>query len=32
MTSLFDNNQADIVDALNTTPCYLDDIINLNTI
>ena len=30
MMSLFDDKQADIIDALNTTSRYLDDILNIN--
>ena len=29
MISLSDNKQADIIDAFNTTPRYLDDILNI---
>ena len=32
MTSLFDDKQADIIDALNTISIYLDNIINKNNI
>ena len=30
MMSLSDDKQADIIDALNTTSRYLDDILNIN--
>ena len=30
MMSLFDDNQADAIDAFNTTSRYLDDILNIN--
>ena len=30
MMSLSDDKQADIIDAFNTTPIYLDDILNIN--
>ena len=30
MVSLSDDNQADIIDAFNTTSRYLDDILNIN--
>ena len=30
MMSLSDNKQTDIIDAFNTTPRYLDDILNIN--
>ena len=30
MMSLSDNNQADVIDAFNTTSRYLDDILNIN--
>ena len=30
MMSLFDDKQADIIDAFNTTSRYLDDILNIN--
>ena len=29
MMSLSDNNQADVIDAFNTTSRYLDDILNI---
>ena len=32
MKSLSDDKQADIIDALNTTSRYLDDILNINNI
>ena len=32
MMSLFDDKQADIIDAFNTTSRYLDDILNINNI
>ena len=32
MMSLSDDKQADIIDAFNTTPRYLDDILNINNI
>ena len=28
--SLFDDKQADVIDAFNTTSRYLDDILNIN--
>ena len=31
MMSLSDDKQADIIDAFNTSPRYLDDILNINT-
>ena len=31
MMSLSDDNQADVIDAFNTTSRYLDDILNINT-
>ena len=30
MMSLSDDNQADVIDAFNTTSRYLDDILNIN--
>ena len=30
MVSLTDNNQADIVEAFNSTPRYLDDLFNID--
>ena len=30
MMSLSDNNQADVIDAFNTTSRYLEDILNIN--
>ena len=30
MLSLSDNNQADVVEAFNSTPIYLDDLLNIN--
>ena len=32
MMSLSDDNQADVIDALNTTSRYLDDILNINNV
>ena len=32
MMSLFDDNQADVIDAFNTTSRYLDDILNINNV
>ena len=32
MVSLFDDKQADIIDAFNTTSRYLDDILNINNV
>ena len=32
MMSLFDDKQADIVDAFNTTFIYLDDILNIDNV
>ena len=32
MRSLFDDNQADVIDAFNTTSRYLDDISNINNV
>ena len=32
MMSLSDDNQADIIDAFNTTSRYLDDILNINNV
>ena len=32
MMSLFDDKQADIIDAFNTTSRYLDDILNINNV
>ena len=32
MMSLFDNKQADIIEAFNTTSRYLDDILNIYNI
>ena len=32
MMSLCDDKQADIIDAFNTTPRYLDDISNINNV
>ena len=32
MMSLSDDKQADIIDAFNATPRYLDDILNINNI
>ena len=32
MMSLSDDEQADVIDALNTTSRYLDDILNINTV
>ena len=32
MMSLSDNKQADVIDALNTTHRYLDDISNINNV
>ena len=32
MISLSDDKQADVIDALNTTSRYLDDIININNV
>ena len=32
MMSLSDDKQADIIDALNTTLRYLDDILNINNV
>ena len=32
MKSLSDDKQADIIDAFNTTPRYLDNILNINNI
>ena len=31
MMSLFDDKQADVIDAFHTTSRYLDDILNINT-
>ena len=31
MMSLSDDKQADVIDAFNTTPRYLDDILNINS-
>ena len=30
MLSLSDNNQADVIEALNSTSEYLDDLLNIN--
>ena len=30
MTSLYDDNQADIIEAINTTSRYLDDLLNID--
>ena len=32
MMSLSDDNQADIIDAFNTTSRYMDDILNINNV
>ena len=32
MMSLSDDKQADVIDAINTTSRYLDDIINMNNV
>ena len=32
MMSLSDEKQADVIDALNTTSRYLDDILNINNV
>ena len=32
MISLFDNKQADIINAFNTTSKYSDDILNINNV
>ena len=32
MMSLSDDKQADVIDAFNTTPRYLDDILNINNL
>ena len=32
MMSLSDAKQADVIDAFNTTPRYLDDILNINNV
>ena len=32
MMSLSDNEQADVIDALNTTSRYLDDILNIDNV
>ena len=32
MMSLFDDKQADVIDAFNTTSRYLDDILNINKV
>ena len=32
MISLFDDKQADVIDAFNTTSRYLDDILNINNV
>ena len=32
MVSLSDDKQADVIDALNTTSRYLDDILNINNV
>ena len=32
MMSLSDDKQADVIDAFNTTPRYLDDILNINNV
>ena len=32
MMSLYDDKQADIIDAFNTTSRYLDDILNINNV
>ena len=32
MMSLFDVKQAEVIDALNTTSRYLDDILNINNV
>ena len=32
MMSLSDDNQADVIDAFNTTSRYLDDILNINNV
>ena len=32
MMSLSDDKQTDVVDAINTTPRYLDDILNINNV
>ena len=32
MMSLFDDKQADVIDAFNTTSRYLDDILNINNV
>ena len=32
IVSLSDDKQADVIDALNNTPRYLDDILNINNV
>ena len=32
MTSFSDDKQADVIDTFNTTPRYLDDILNINNV
>ena len=32
MMPLSDDTQADVIDAFNTTPRYLDDILNINNV
>ena len=32
MMSLSDDKQSDVIDAINTTPRYLDDILNINNV
>ena len=32
MVSLYDDKQADIIDAFNTTSRYLDDILNISNV
>ena len=32
MMSLYDDKQADVIDAFNTTSRYLDDILNINNV
>ena len=32
MTSLSDNNKADIIEALNSTSCYFDDLLKVSKI
>ena len=32
MMSLSDDKQADVIDAINTTSRYLDDILNINNV